>query len=312
MAIPFPQGKRFAFTIIDDTDVATVENVRPIYRLLEELGLRTTKTVWPLACPEGSRNFSSSQTLEDPDYLAFVLDLKRRGFEITWHGATMEASTRERTLRGLERFRELFGAYPRVHANHAGNRENIYWGASRIDSPLLKFAVRYVATRGTPSPEGEVAYSPYFWGDLCRQHIRYVRNLTFNTLNLAAINPSMPYSDPRRPWVQGWFSASDAENADEFVNLLRPEEQDHLERDGGFTIVATHFGKGFAAHGRVDPRVRRRLEMLAERPGWFPTVGEILDFLAAQKSSPALPNAEWRMMQWRWAWNLAVRKLRRR
>ena len=49
----FPQGKRFAFTIVDDTDVATVANVKPLYDLLHELGFRTTKTVWPLGCPEG-------------------------------------------------------------------------------------------------------------------------------------------------------------------------------------------------------------------------------------------------------------------
>src|SRR6185436_5946929 len=52
---PFPGGARFAFTVMDDTDVATVENIRPIYRLFESLGMRTTKTVWPVACPEGSR-----------------------------------------------------------------------------------------------------------------------------------------------------------------------------------------------------------------------------------------------------------------
>ena len=95
----WPQGKRFAFSIIDDTDVATVANVRPIYRLLERLGLRATKTVWPVSCPEGSRHFAGSQTLDDPDYLDFVQDLQRRGFEIAFHGATMESSTRERTCR---------------------------------------------------------------------------------------------------------------------------------------------------------------------------------------------------------------------
>src|SRR5688500_18443839 len=93
----FPHGKRFAFTIVDDTDVATVANVKPIYELLHELGLGATKTVWPVACPEGSPNFSSSQTLEDPDYRDFVVDLQQRGFEITWHGATMESSRRGRT-----------------------------------------------------------------------------------------------------------------------------------------------------------------------------------------------------------------------
>ena len=124
----FPDGKRFAFTIVDDTDVATVANVKPMYDLLHDLGLRATKTVWPVACPEGSRDFSSSQTLEDPDYRAFAVDLQRRGFEVTWHGATMETSPRARTIAGLQRFNEIFGAYPRIHLNHAYNRENVYWG----------------------------------------------------------------------------------------------------------------------------------------------------------------------------------------
>src|SRR5687768_8796569 len=129
MSIPprlsFPDGHRFAFTIIDDTDVATVENVGPVYRLLAELGMRTTKTVWPVPCPEGSRNFGTSQTLDDPAYLAFVLDLAKQGFEIAYHGATMESSKRARTQRALDRFVELFGASPRVYANHSFNRENL-------------------------------------------------------------------------------------------------------------------------------------------------------------------------------------------
>jgi hypothetical protein len=308
----FPHSKRFAFTIIDDTDVATVENVAPIYRLLEELGLRTTKTVWPVGCPEGSANYSSSQTLEDPDYLAFVTDLQQRGFEITWHGATMESSTRERTIRALERFQELFSQYPKLHANHSANQENIYWGADRLDIGLLKLAIRRFATGGMPPFEGHLPGSPFFWGDLCRQNVQYVRNLTFNSLNLAEINPSMPYFDAKRPLVRQWFSASDAEDAEQFVDLPSPEQQERLESRGGFTIVATHFGKGFVLEGRIHPQVRERLEMLAKRPGWFPTVSELLGYLDSQPKPSRLPIREWRKMQWRWAWDLALRKWKAR
>ena len=64
MAVTFPDGKRFAFTIFDDTDVGTLESLRPIYDLLAQLGLRTTKTVWPLDYL-GSSAFAGSVTLED-------------------------------------------------------------------------------------------------------------------------------------------------------------------------------------------------------------------------------------------------------
>lgn len=308
--ILFPGGKRFAFSILDDTDVATVENVRPLYRLLDELGMRTTKTVWPLACPEGSRDFASSQTLEDPEYLEFVRWLRGRGFEITWHGATMEASERERTARGLERFRELMDAYPRIHANHAYNRENLYWGPDRVDQPLLKAVIQ----RALPTPEGYYAghqeTSPYWWGDLAQRHVEYARNLTFDEVNLARINPSMPYRDPKRPLVRWWFSCSDAEDRDEFTELLRPDRQERLEREGGWCIVATHLGKGFTKDGEVDRLVRRRLDMLAARGGWFVPVGEILDFLRARRTTEELPPDEWDRMQWRWARDIVRRKLR--
>ena len=48
----FPGGKRFAFTIMDDTDDATVQNVGPVYEALYSLGMGATKTVWPMPCPE--------------------------------------------------------------------------------------------------------------------------------------------------------------------------------------------------------------------------------------------------------------------
>jgi hypothetical protein len=308
--IVFPGGRRFAFSILDDTDVATVENVGPVYRLLDALGMRTTKTVWPLPCPEGSRDFAGSQTLDDAEYREFILWLHGRGFEVTWHGATMEASERARTEEGLERFRAVLGAYPRIHANHAYNRENLYWGPARVDQPLLKAVIQ----RALPTPEGyyagHVQGSPYWWGDLAQRHVEYARNLTFDEVNLARINPSMPYRDPARPLVRWWFSCSDAEDRDEFAELLRPDRQERLDREGGWCIVATHLGKGFSAGGEVDRLVRRRLEALAARDGWFVPVGELLDFLRARRTAETLPPDEWDRMQWRWARDIVRRKMR--
>ena len=308
----FPYGKRFAFTIIDDTDVSTVENVRPVYRLLEHLGMRITKTVWPVGCPEGSKNFSSSQTLEDAEYHDFVMDLQRRGFEIAFHGATMESSTRERTVVALEHFRATFGTYPQVHANHSNNRENLYWGAGRVDDPLLKFLYSRLTGTKANGHLGQVEGSSYWWGDLCVRYITYVRNLTFNEINLARVNPSMPYHDPARPFVRWWFSAVDAEDVEEFNTLLRPDRQEKLEREGGVCIVATHFGKGFAKGSRVHPITRQRLELLATRQGWFPTVSELLDWLRTRRPPDRLPQHEWRRMQWRWAADLALRQWKQR
>ena len=308
----YPGDAKFVFTIIDDTDVATVDNVKPIYELLARLGMRTTKTVWPVGCPEGSRNFWLSETLEDEQYLAFAKQLAAQGFELTWHGATMESSPRARTVAALERFHQIFGNYPRVHANHAANAENIYWGHARFDDPLLRACVRRLVAAPAGGFSGDDERSPYWWGDLCQEHVQYARNLTFSEINLLRVNPSMPYHDPKRPLVRWWFSATDAEDRDAFCDLLRSAAQERLEREGGVCIVATHLGKGFVRDGAVDPAVRACLEELAGRHGWFAPVGEVLDWLRNTRETDALPEAEWRRMQWRWAWDLAQRRLRAR
>lgn len=304
---PFPGEARFAFTIFDDTDVGTRRNVEPVYRLLRDLGMRTTKTVWPLDCPEGSPAFCASDTLEDPEYLEFVRKLEEWGFEITWHAATMESSRRERTERGLARFREIFGRDPAIHTNHSHNRESLYWGPDRIDNPVLSWL--YGKATGCPqgSFQGHVEGSDYWWGDLARKHVEYARNLTFNDINTLKRNPSMPYHDPNRPLVRRWFSATDADDVEAFNALLRTENQERLEEERGVCIIATHLGKGFAPEGRLNPETRERLEELAARPGWFPTVGELLGWLEARRTSHHLPTREWRAMQWRWAWDLAQR-----
>jgi hypothetical protein len=261
-----------------------------------------------MGCPEGSRNYSSSQTLEDADYQDFITGLAARGFEVAFHGATMESSTRDRTVAGLERFRAVFGEYPRVHANHALNRENLYWGPARVDHPLLQRLLEHLHGTGRQHYQGHVEGSRYWWGDLCARHIQYVRNLTFGEINLMRVNPSMPYRDPSRPYAQFWFSACDAEDAESFCRLLSPARQDRLELEGGVCLVATHFGKGFAKAAAVVPEVQECLERLARRPGWFPTVSELLDWMRAQHDDDVLPEREWHRMQWTWARDLVIRK----
>lgn len=273
---PFPGGRRFAFTILDDTDDSRVENTKPIYDLLAELGFRTTKTVWPVACPEGSREFFAGATMAEPDYRAWCLTLPGRGFELTWHCATMESSLRERTVQGLEAFRAAFGGYPAIHANHALNRENIYWGHRRYQT-----AWRWVASLAMDDQpyEGEVEGSPYYWGDLCQRHIRFTRNFAFSRVNTLSADPEMPYRLDSTPCVHYWFSATDVPDLHAFNRLMTPASLDRLAEEGGVCLMATHLGKGFVREGRVDPQAEATLRHLARLPGWFVPVSELLEHL---------------------------------
>ena len=279
----YPQGKRFAFTILDDTDDSTLENVRPVYDALKAHGLRTTKTVWPVDCPEGSRIYFAADTLAREPYLRFVRELQADGFEIAFHGATMESSRRERTVRALDIFKREFGAHPALFCNHGQNRDNLYWGHKRFRTGWLR-GIAGLLRKGTASHYlGEVEESEFFWGDLCREHIRYVRNWTFPHLNLLEVNPDMPYRVPGTPYVNLWFSTSDAPDVEAFLRLLTWERLERLERAGGLCIISTHLGKGFARGGSLDPRVRRVLEDLSRRTGWYVPVSQMLDYLVASQ-----------------------------
>jgi len=104
--IPWPEGKDFAFTVFDDTDLATLANVRPVYDFLARQGLLTTKSVWPLRNCHGHEPASEGMDCQDPEYLQWVLDLQAQGFEIGLHGIASGGSLRDRTHRawvgGLE------------------------------------------------------------------------------------------------------------------------------------------------------------------------------------------------------------------
>ena len=284
----FPNGKRFAFSILDDTDDSTLANVKPVYDALRNAGMRTTKTVWPMSCPEGSRLFFAGETLENTEYLKFVRGLADQGFEIASHGATMESSLRERTCKGLEFIKNEFGAYPRLYCNHGFNRENLYWGSKRFQSSLLQKLFACIPGSRSVTYHGDDESSPYFWGDLAVSHIQYVRNFTFRRLNMLEMNPDMPYRMRGTKYVNFWFSTSDAPDLNAFNRLLTRERMDKLERDGGVCIISTHLGKGFATDGKIDQGTGEILQYLSRKSGWFVPVSEILDYLRKRQAGSEL------------------------
>ena len=124
--IAWPEGKQFAFTIFDDPDFDTLENVATMYSFLSDIGLRTTKAVWPLrGC--GTPKIGGA-TCEDKQYLKQIVSLQDQGFEVALHNVTYHTSTRDETARGLETFDRLFGHYPYSMANHSGCHEKYLLG----------------------------------------------------------------------------------------------------------------------------------------------------------------------------------------
>jgi hypothetical protein len=299
----FPDGKKFAFSIFDDTDVATLEYIRPIYDLLDRLGFRTTKSVWPLPY-HGSSDYEGSATLDDSEYASYVRLLQERGFEIALHGARMESSERAEIHRAFEVYQQNLGRYPTAYAAHGDNSDNLYWGVDRFRFRFWRWLYAAAGGRRERNGEGHRAESPFYWGDLAQRHLRYVRSFTYDELNLWKITTAIPYRTAGTPGVNAFFPSSFADNVEEFIELLSPARQMQLEREGGLAIVGTHFGKGFLRDGRVHPQVVDLLTHLSQRPGWFQPVSTLLDHLVGvQGGIPLLEGYGLFRLEALWFWH---------
>ncbi|MCD4727883.1 MAG: hypothetical protein K8R46_09490 [Pirellulales bacterium] len=122
----WPEGKRFAFTVFDDTDSATIENVQMVYSFLDDCGFQTTKSVW-VSEGDPKRGKHLGQTCDDSDYLRWLLELQAKEFEIAFHNCTWHGLPRGDIISALDKFAELFGHNPVTAANHTGVEESIYW-----------------------------------------------------------------------------------------------------------------------------------------------------------------------------------------
>jgi hypothetical protein len=287
-AVVFPDGKRFAFSIVDDTDMATVARDRPLYDLLHKYGMRTTKTIWVFNALSDAHPPDQGETLRDPAYREFIAELRGKGFEIALHGVRGGSSERADIIAGLEQFHDEIGQYPTMHVNHSHNADNVYWGERRWSFGPYRWAYSLV---GRHEFSGDDPQSAHFWGDLVQQRVRYVNHFTFGDINLLNVTPSMPYHLSDKPYVNLWFLTSDGGDLKAFETLLSPENIDRLEREGGVCLVYAHLGAGsFTQDARAVARFEARIKDLAARNGWFAPASEILDHLAKQPGWTAEPS----------------------
>lgn len=296
---PYPFGKNFAFTICDDPDWTRLEKIRPVYDFLTEAGLRTTIAVWPLnatranGVPDIEGDFDYGDTLQRDEYRKYVVELKRRGFEIALHTASGGNDLRVATQKGYEEFKAIFGEYPKMNIMHSNNLENVYWGTNvlrnRLASTLLRELFGHIYPKVNYPFAGENPKSPYFWGDILRERTKYVRMWGTSDINTLRFNPTMPYHDPEKPYVNYWFSFSDGYNLEFFNKLISDRKIGQLVDEEGASIVYTHFS-GFAKTTNdgsyvLDEHFKKQIMKIAhQKGGWFVPVSVLLDRLLAMKN----------------------------
>jgi len=255
------EDNKFHFTIIDDTDDAFLENIKPVYDLLYAEGVFTTKTVW--VHPPRDKH-SKGDSLQRPEYLEFIRDLKKKGYEIGLHNAGSGDYKREEILEALEEFKRLLGEYPKIQINHSYNKDSIYGGYKRFNWPF-RALVKMLYPQYAGVFQGENPSSDYYWGDVHKRIIRFSRNHTTDLINTAKFDKYMPYIDPKRSeHCNYWFSATFAPNPWIFNKIINRRAIDGLETEKGICIVFSHLGY-FMKGGSIDKGFVDAIHYLASK-----------------------------------------------
>ena len=148
---------------------------------------------------------------------------------------------------------------------------------------------------------GNVESSELFWGDKCKQHIKYVRNFVFSDINTLSECPYMPYFDEERPFVNNWFASSEGADCHAFCETISERSQDRLEAEGGACIIYTHFGAAdFYEDGHLNSDFRRLMERLSRRDGWFVPVSTLLDHIQEERGRHVISASERRRLERKW------------
>ena len=261
---PYPY--RAGFCITDDTDAATFEQVKAVYDFLLSHNFRTTRTVWAFkpmdrcGVPPVPDSALRGITLEDPRYLDYCRLLHERGFEICLHGASAGNNRREYTLKALDFLERNIGPSD-TFICHSKNADNLYWEHKVTSLPILRALLKYHSRH---SCSGEVESSPFFWGDLCKEKINQIRLFRTRRIDTLKSNPSMPYFDPRKPYVYGWFAATKRRIAD----CATPQARHMLKSNYGLTVLYQYlFRYADPKTLELDPRFTRAVDNLAGDSG---------------------------------------------
>jgi hypothetical protein len=260
---PYPYEAGFCIT--DDPDASTLEQTRIVYDFLMSKSFVTTKAIWAFrpvekcGIPPIPDSALRGITLQDEQYLTYCKELHQNGFELCLHGASAGNNKRERTLDAFNLLSEYLGASD-TFICHSKNAENIYW-EDKITSRLPFQTVLRLYSKH--SCEGELKESLYFWGDVCNKNINQIRLYRTRYTNTLKRNPSMPYFDPNKPLVNGWFSATKRSLAD----CATEDTLDNLKKENGLTVLYQYLHRyAQPDRGKVSEKFAESIERIVADP----------------------------------------------
>lgn len=286
----YPAGYRFAFTIVHDADSAYSKRLAPLFEVFDALGLRLTVSVFALwaewardgaiwskwrGLPDPVERFRApvAVPLCDEEECRFYQSLAARGHEIALHTPSETSSRREDLPRAFELFARAFGHYPRVYVEHSckGKKDAL---SNQGADPTSPYYCRDLL----------IEYGPWVWVDgRGGQYMDEFPSAYFaippdgSPINRGA---NQRYGLAKAFCRTGRWVDCDG---DGFLRSYSTANLDALERDGGLALVYNHLEAGWLdpTTGGMRADLRRQLDYLAAKPGWFAPAGEILDRVEA-------------------------------
>lgn len=282
---PYPNGYNFAFTIVHDADYAYSKRLEPIFRVFNELGLKITATVF---IKRASEEFEASNIkylksvnqrdrpfwgyrnvpLSEEEEKGFYKRIAALGHEIGMHTPSATSDTRETVIQSFERFKKVFGSYPKIYVEH--------WGEGNKE---------------TQGNEGANPQSPYYCTDLLNHYRCWVWAIPGGLAkpshkkfyNILAVNGS-PFSDyalKKFGIVNGFLRSGQYRHGDGdgFLEWYSRENIDALEKERGLALVYAHLDIKWLDKKtrKMRKKLEKRLHYLASKDGWFVPAGKILD-----------------------------------
>lgn len=278
----WPNGKKFAFTIIDDCDNDRLDVINSIYNFLDDINIKTTKNVW--IYPSRDTEMSGNCLL-DQNYRECILNLKSLGYEIGIHGVGAGDFKKDEIADGFEIFKEIIGDYPNIHTNHKGNKDGIYVEFNRY-SKLFNKIYKNSKLKNIKS-YGDVYFSEYFWGNISKKYIKYIKDQEYNCTNIFKYDNYLPYVDrDRLEHSNYWFSCCDGYSYNKFNSIIDNRKIDQLIFERGLCIISTDFSRDFLdGNGEIGSTFRQNMEYISKRNGWFAPVTDILDYILKFKKT---------------------------